>query len=210
MRDRPVRAAERLPVGGPSGGCGTFFPPPADASPAPRRSTLGLPPPAPLDSGFYMRVFCTQATAPALGAMLDYLAAQDILLSPAGPEAEGAGSGAWESATLSDAQGGDVSLQCSRDDGSGECLLRQEVNEFLRRVGPGRLSPTKHKVIRHLKGTRMIIACKIPPGRAIEGLPVHQRLLHYFASRCDGLIQIDGQGFFDRNKRILDIAPRRR
>ncbi len=69
------------------------------------------------------------------------------------------------------------------------------------------LGKQRHRVLRHLQSTKVVILTKIDKADA----SVHRtrmKLMEYYASQCDGLIQIDGSGFYHEGRLLLKIAQR--
>ncbi len=158
-------------------------------------------------SGLYLRCFCLSDRIPRLSHALEYMAAQEVLIEPT--EATGnIETPLWEEAELT--AGRDrptIRLQVSRDDGTEACLMRHEIDWFLRRLKRPLLHAGKRKVVKHLKSTRVVIAGKLPGGaQDHDSLHTHIALMNYFASRAHGLVQIDGDGFYHERKRILSMS----
>jgi hypothetical protein len=159
---------------------------------------------------FYMRVFCAIDRIPALEHALEYLQSREILLEP--EAGTSIANRQWSDATLRDAQGGaQVRLQCSRvNPDDPDDLAGMEIREFLNRIGRPGFSGAKRRVIKHLQTARAVIACKFPPGpRDQQTIRPHLELLRYFSSKCDGLMQVDGEGFYDKsNQLVLDTSKK--
>jgi len=161
--------------------------------------------------GFFMRAFCLYDRVPSLGQMLEWLRDQEIILRPDRSAGFDPISQRWEQAVFYHEQDETpITIQCSRDDGTPRCMLREETGEFLHRVGRPGLSGTKRRVLKHLKETKVIVACKLPPGeRNRQALHVHLQMLRFYMARCKGLLQIDGEGFYEHDRLLLDMSKRK-
>ncbi len=155
-------------------------------------------------SAFYLRVFATTDRVPSLGLAMEFLRSREILLRPESPHTD-LDTGRWSDVRLLSSAGPSLHLSCSRDEGTPDCLLKLELSEFLRRMTKGGVTGAKRKVVRHLENTKVIYACKLPPGRnspetVAEGLA----LMGFFEGRCQGIMQVDGEGFYERNKALVN------
>ena len=88
-------------------------------------------------------------------------------------------------------------------------LLRDELEEFKEIVDDAPAArAAKRKVKRHLAQTRMIVAAQVPTGGgddALEGaLEAARDALDVFVEARGGLLQVDGEGFYEDAELILD------
>lgn len=61
-------------------------------------------------------------------------------------------------------------------------------------------------VISRLRDTRFIIACQLPVSdRDDDGYDANGELMSFVAAQCDGLIQADGEGFYDGDEMLLAL-----
>ena len=171
--------------------------------------------------GYYVRAFCTRPPVPKLSAIQTWLAqqgSQAILDDP--QHAVEAGQGGTSPAPVLDLESSDweqvalaykpgklpILVDCNRDDGAGDSLLREEVAEFIEFVDDAPPGEAKERVLRHLGATRVIIACQLPPADSdADGYDANGLLLAFFAERCGGIIQADGEGFYDGSALILAV-----
>ena len=71
-------------------------------------------------------------------------------------------------------------------------------------------SPARHRIIQHLTRTRFIVAIRIPT--SVLGTDHEEALwqasdalLDYFVQHSGGLIQADGEGFYEADTLILKL-----
>ncbi|HEY4760152.1 MAG TPA: hypothetical protein VIH42_06200 [Thermoguttaceae bacterium] len=113
----------------------------------------------------------------------------------------------WKQIALSYKQGKlPILVECNRDEGKEDCLMKQEVSEFLDRLGRPGISFAKRGVINHLKKTAFIIACQLPTADIDDdGYDANGCFLSYFVQHCGGMIQADGEGFYEGHKLIVKL-----
>jgi hypothetical protein len=159
--------------------------------------------------GYYVRAFCTAAHPPTIRTVLDTLADWGVVLTP---EADYASSEVldapgWEQFEFLYKPGKNgIVVECNRHDGSGECLAAGEIAEFAEMIGPPGRSKAKRKVLDHLHGTRFIIACQLSSSDIDEdGFEGNDAFLTYFEDMCGGMIQADGEGFYNDDKLLVAV-----
>lgn len=158
--------------------------------------------------GYYVRAFCTSKNVPAISTILKKLAEQgchiklDKNMIPVDDDSEN-----WKQVALEYKQGKlPILAECIRDDGSADCLMRDEINEFLEFIGKPRLSFAKRRIIEHLKKTKYIIACQLPTSDIDDdGYDANGNFLAYFHDNCNGIIQADGEGFYEGSKLVVEL-----
>ncbi|MFP4054543.1 MAG: hypothetical protein ACLFV7_11850 [Phycisphaerae bacterium] len=159
----------------------------------------------------YIRVFSTSDRVPSVNSIIEWMGynglALDVLQGPANPD-----STHWDIVHFSNPlTRTELRLQCTRRSDEPDCLAEMEVGEFLRRIGAAGLSGAKRRVIRALKDTKVILACKLPSGqRSQDGIAPHVQLMRFFQQRSKGLLQVDGEGFYDTGRLVLDLSNGKR
>jgi len=160
-------------------------------------------------ASFYIRAFCTSDKVPPLRHVLEYLRSRGhpFHLSPDSgyipPDSPN-----WDDVILESKEDvGPITLHCSRDDGTEESLFFEEIREFLYLIGRPGLNMTKRRVIKHLKMCKVIFASKLPPDTHAEGRKrgVQYDVIRYLASKASGLVQVDGEGFYQDEKLLLKM-----
>ncbi len=155
---------------------------------------------------FWMRVFCRRPTAPTPGQILEALSAAQLPaqldleagVDPSDPH--------WEQLAL--ALSGDAGvLVVDRDVGPrGEAVL-EEVAKFLRDIRRSPRSKTRERVVEHLKDTKQVFCLQVPTASIDPtGWAVAHAVMRYLVASCDGLAHLDGEGFYQGNDLVLELA----
>jgi hypothetical protein len=175
----------------------------------PGRSQAGANP-----VSYYLRAFCTADEVPALGAVLGAVASQGTVLTrePSTPP--------WTTEQLQDRPRDSVAL-CYHPDGPRSIVvdvdhaddpsgIAEEVGELLERLEDVAPSLARDRIIQHLTRSRLIVAIRIPT--SVLGTDHEEALwqasdalLDYFVQHSDGLIQADGEGFYEADTLILKL-----
>lgn len=99
-----------------------------------------------------------------------------------------------------------ISLEVSRDDGDDPSLLREEIEEFMEALEEVRNSRNRRRVEEHLRGTRFIVAARVPTFDIDEdGYTALGLVLNYFVDNNGGIIQADGEDFYKGRKVIVKL-----
>jgi len=157
--------------------------------------------------GYYVRAFCTSTDVPKLNDVLEWLSNRGLIISIDDEEKAKLDSSDWKQISLYYKTGKlPILAECNCDNGSEECLMREEVNEFLEFIGKPGLSLNKRRVLKHLANTKFIIACQLPTSDIDDdGYDANGEFLRYFIEHCDGMIQADGEGFYSGNEIIVKL-----
>jgi hypothetical protein len=158
--------------------------------------------------GYYVRAFCISDNVPAISVIFEWLEQRGRHLElDKEMIAADEKSNKWEQVAVVYKKGKlPILAECNRGDGSPDCLMREEIGEFLEFVGSPGLSLARRKVINHLKKTKYIIACQLPTSDIDDdGYDANWDFLTYFVENCSGIIQADGEGFYEGNKLIVEL-----
>lgn len=171
--------------------------------------------------GYYVRVFCKSSQVPTLASIQNWL--QELQSSAVLDDYDHAHDGyesgsaepptldletsAWEQIALVYRAGKlPIIVECNRDDGTDESLMREEVEEFVELIGEPGKSAAKRKVLAHLAATKFVVACQLPSSDIEDdGYDANSEFLDYFLTHCEGLIQADGEGFYDGEDIIVEL-----
>jgi hypothetical protein len=170
--------------------------------------------------GYYVRAFCSNSKIPNLADIQAWLRERgsNAVLDETNHAVESARAGElkpsildlnapnWEQIAIAYRAGKlPILVECNRDDGSGECLMREEVAEFVELVKDYHSVATQ-LVLKHLAATKFIIACQLPTSDIEDdGYDANGEFLSFFVERCGGMIQADGEGFYDKNKVVVPL-----
>jgi hypothetical protein len=151
---------------------------------------------------FYIRVFSASQEAPLPGDLV--AAAKRAGCAPAGMAGAGAQDPQWHELTLEYDRGRcPLRLERRLATAPGEF---PEVARFLAVVGkPGR-SRAKKQVVERLSQSRQLIALCVPDHVIDDDdwQMVHS-LLRYLQPLLDGLIQVDAEGFYNGDGKLLEL-----
>ena len=153
--------------------------------------------------GYYVRAFCTSPAVPDLASIQTWLRAHKsaAVIDDPGDTSD------WEHAEISYRAGKlPILAECNRDDGTPDCLMRTEVAEFVEFVEEAGASEDAARVLKHLTDTKFIIACQLPSSDIEDaGIDANGDFLSYFVLHSGGMIQADGEGFYDGGRLILAL-----
>jgi hypothetical protein len=172
--------------------------------------------------GYYVRAFCTGPQAPELAAIQRWLQERGsaaILDEPthaveaartgvSNPSILALNTSEWKQVAVAYKPGRlPILAECNRDDGTVVSLLRQEIEEFKELIEDATPDEAKQRVLRHLEASKFIIACQLPTSDIDkDGYDANSEFLAFFTKHCGGMIQADGEGFYDDDKLILSLA----
>jgi hypothetical protein len=153
---------------------------------------------------YYTRVFSTTKEVPSLQAVLEELRDRGIELSVDPDSAADLSTPGWAQVELSYKRGnGPIVVECNRDDGSEDGLVREEPAEFAEVIGPPGLSRAKRRVLKHLNETHFIVACQLLSDIDDAGYDANGEFMSYLVRNCNAMIQADGEGFYEGTKVIV-------
>ena len=155
----------------------------------------------------YSRVFCQRQDTPPLKLLLDYLRAKNQ--TPLIPTMDPAALDDWDWVHISlgyHRERKPLQLFCVRDKGTYKDVFETEKVTFL-----NRLSPHDHieaQIAREFVTHAQFIATIQMHKDDIseDGYDFNGWILEFFQENCDGIVQIDGQGFFSpKGELVVDM-----
>lgn len=158
-------------------------------------------PPAPQqgiqDEFLYTRVFCRRENAPPLRLLLDYLKSKGQI--PLIPKVDPAALDDWAWVQISlgyNRERKPIQLVCARDRGSYKDVFEHEQKYFLDRLAP--FGDIEAQIVRQcVADSRFLITTRLVKNDITdEGYDFNGWILEFFQDNCDGVVQLDGQGFF--------------
>jgi hypothetical protein len=159
---------------------------------------------------YYVRAFCKSAEpVPPLARILQWVRGRGPTLSldprSGRPNLEAED---WNQAELIYKEGKlPLIVEVSRANQPGEALLHEEIGEFEEFLEDVPESENKRKVLEHLAATRYIVAVQLPASDIDQdGYAANGWFMAYFAENCKGMIQADGEGFYEGNELIVELA----
>ena len=157
--------------------------------------------------GYYVRAFCTSEHIPSIKELLEWAESQGCLLFvPDGTDLEARD---WDQLDIYYKKEKLPFLsEINRYQDDAECLMRTEIEEFKEFLSEVRsfLNFGKTKVINHLNKAKYIVANQIPTSDFDDdGYNALGVYLQYFVKYCGGMVQADGEGFYEGNKLIVKL-----
>jgi hypothetical protein len=151
----------------------------------------------------YVRAFCTAPETPTINTVMRWLRDHCFDFSAHADKPSELDSPAWlQFEFLYKAGKKPIIVECNRDDGA-----RAECAEFIEEVAELEDQPGKTAVVEHLEKTRFIICCQLLSDIDENGYDANSELLAYFVDHCGGMMQADGEGFYDPAMPIDMLLP---
>ena len=156
--------------------------------------------------GYYVRAFCTSPEVPCIKIVLADLQNRGLAVRAEVDDEAKLVSADWSQFDLfykPDKK--PVVVECNRDDGD-ESLCRKECNEFIEEIHELDDTPSRDRVIGHLKRTTFVVVCQLLSDIDDDGYTANGEFLAYFVRHCGGLVQADGEGFYEGDEITLDMG----
>ena len=170
-------------------------------------STTQLTEDQPAESVTYSRVFCQREESPQLRLLLDFLKSKNQVPLIAKMDPEALDDWDWTQITLGyNRERKPIQLFCVRDRGSYKDVYETEKITFLNRLSP--YDDEEAHIAREFVNRSRFIATTQMVEKDItdEGYDFNGWILEFFQENCDGIVQIDGQGFFSpRGELVVDM-----
>ncbi|WP_163192517.1 hypothetical protein [Clostridium thermarum] len=159
--------------------------------------------------GDYLRVFCTKEDVPTINEIFKWTKLQGYNLRVDKSYVEVDPAKPWEEVAVIGEDGNRVFIaEVNRDGNEEESLMREEVNEFMELIKELEDVPAENlaKVRKHLNHTKYVVAVQITgDDLGEEGDNAVSIFLQYFVVNCGGMVQEDGEGFYEGNKIIVEM-----
>ncbi|WP_447979109.1 hypothetical protein [Candidatus Nitrospira bockiana] len=151
----------------------------------------------PQESFIYSRVFCARENSPPLRLLLDFLRSKGQI--PLIPKMDPAALDDWAWVQISigyNRERKPIQVFCARDRGSYEDVHKQEREAFLERLSV--FDDLEAQLAREcVSRSRFIVTTRMVQQDITEdGYDFNGWILEFFQDNCNGIVQIDGQGFF--------------
>ena len=155
----------------------------------------------------YTRVFCQREDSPPLKLLLDFLKSKNQIPLIATMDPEALDDWDWTHITIGyHRKRKPIQLFCVRDKGTYKDVFETEKVTFL-----NRLTPHDHEEAgiakEFVSRSNFIATTQLIPGDITdEGYDFNGWILEFFQENCDGIVQIDQQGFFSpKGDLIVDM-----
>jgi hypothetical protein len=157
----------------------------------------------------YSRVFCQKENSPPLRLLIDFLKSRGQ--SPiVRDDLDQAALDEWAWVQVSLGYSRDrkpVQLFCVRDRGSYHDVFEQERNQFLSLLSV--YDDVEASLVReYVQRARFILTTRIiPSDMTDEGYDFNGWILEFYQEHCNGIVQVDGQGFFSpKGELVVDLS----
>jgi hypothetical protein len=153
--------------------------------------------------GYYVRAFCTSRTVPTLTEVENAL--RRTLPAVRFDTDDARDSADWRNAELyySEARG-PIVLEVNVNHGP-DSLVLAERQEFIEEVSNLDDSEAKARVVDHLRSVNYVVLCQLLGDIDESGFEANGELLDFFVENYGGLIQADGEGFYEGTDLVVEL-----
>jgi hypothetical protein len=157
----------------------------------------------------YSRVFCQRENSPPLRLLMEFLKARgQTPIIPSGIDEAALDEWAWVQMALSyHRDRKPIQLFCLRDRGSYKDVYDQEKAQFLELLSVH--DNIESRLVRgYLTDCRFILTTRmIEKDMTDEGYDFNGWILEFYQEQCNGIVQIDHQGFYSpKGELIVDMS----
>lgn len=155
----------------------------------------------------YSRVFCMREDSPPLRLLLDFLKSKNQI--PLIPKVSPEALDDWDWIHISlgySRERKPIRLFCVREQGTYKDVFESEKNDFLDQLSV--YDDVEAQIAREFIGKCKFIATTQMVQKDItdEGYDFNGWVLEFFQENCNGIVQIDGQGFFSpKGELVVDM-----
>lgn len=159
---------------------------------------------------FFTRVFCLRKEPPPLGLLVEFLKARGATpILPKEVNEKLLNSWNWVGVEIGyDKDRTPIVLTCMRKGGAQDEVFKQDIEGLLRFV-------ETHREIDNWRVADQLHACRFYVANILdknditdEGYDFNGWILEFFQENCDGMVQIDGQGFYSgEGELIFELPP---
>ena len=161
------------------------------------------------ESFLYSRVFCQKENSPPLRLLLEFLKSRGQLpISPPSLDDAALDEWAWVQVTLGyDKAKKPIQIFCVRDRGTYQDVFEQEKNQFLEILNAYE-DIEASLVVEYVNRARFILTTRFEPNDITEeGYDFNGWILEFYQEHCNGIVQVDGQGFYSpKGDLIVDLS----
>ncbi len=155
----------------------------------------------------YSRVFCTREDSPPLRLLLDFLKSKNQI--PLIPKMDQEALEDWDWVHVSlgyDRERKPITLFCVRNRGTYQDVYETETKGFLSRLSV--FDDVEAQIAREFISKSQFIATTqmVKNDVSDEGYDFNGWILEFFQENCNGIVQIDGQGFYSpKGELVVDM-----
>jgi len=153
--------------------------------------------------GYYVRAFCKSVSVPTLAEVEASL--RRTLAYVRFDTDEPRNSAHWRNAEFFyDEAKSPIVVEVNVDEGP-ESLLQAERQEFIEELAELDESDATSRVVEHLRETKYIVSCQLLSDIDDNGYEANGQLLDYFVTNGEGLVQADGEGFYEGTELAVEL-----
>jgi hypothetical protein len=158
---------------------------------------------------FFTRVFCLRKEPPPLGLLVEFLKSKGATpILPDGVNEKLVNSWNWVGIEIGyHKDRKPILVTCCRKDSAQGEVFKQDIDALLTFVDAHR-ELDSWRVSDHLRACRFFMASILDKNDITdEGYDFNGWILQFFEENCDGMVQIDGQGFYSPEGEIILELP---
>jgi len=168
-------------------------------------STAQSTDPARTDQSTYSRVFCQKENSPPLRLLLEFLKSRgQTPITPEKLDDSALDDWAWLQIPLGYSRGRKpITVFCVRDRGSFKDLFEQEQGYFKETLSV--LDDVEAQLmLEYVTRARFILTTQMNSADITdEGYDFNGWILQFYQEQCNGIVQVDGQGFFSPGGQLV-------
>lgn len=156
----------------------------------------------------YTRVFCRKENSPPLKLLIEFLQSRgQSPILPAQLDETVLEEWAWVHVALGyDRDRKPIQLFCIRDRGSYRDVYDQEKKQFID-ILSAHADMEAQLALEYVTRCRFILTTRIAKDVTEEGYDFNGWILEFYQEQCDGIVQIDDQGFYSpKGDLIVDLS----
>lgn len=150
---------------------------------------------------YYLRAFCTSAELPSPSEVLAWVGSQGIQVEVEDLPDD------WNCDDIPITYKPDKQpflLELNVRSGQ-DSLCEEEIEEFIELLDDVEDSKKRKRVLEHLQATEFVAACQLLTSDLDDdGYDAAGTVMHYFVEHCGGMVQADGEGFYDGENLLIE------
>jgi hypothetical protein len=158
----------------------------------------------------YSRVFCQKDNSPPLRLLIEFLKSRgQTPITPSNLDDAALDEWAWVHVTLGyDKAKKPIQIFCMRDRGTYQDVFEQEQKQF-RDILTAYDDIEASLATEFVNRARFILTTRFDPTDITDGgYDFNGWILEFYQENCNGIVQVDGQGFFSpKGDLIVDMTP---
>lgn len=158
--------------------------------------------------GYYVRALLERWEDLPLSDLIAFSREYGHELRPERPGETPVDDPAWRQADLlGPKSSAPIEVEVALDDGTADCLLRGELEEFREELEDSEGSRRARRMVaKHLDRTQAIVGVRVLASDSDNGLQDAWAVLAYYAQRSGVLFQADGEGFYKGEKLVVETG----